>query len=406
MFPNVKIMGAKLKIAICGAGIGGLAAATLLAREGHSVKVFDQFDTPRPVGSGLMLQKTGLSVLGKLGLREKVDALGSPIHRLWGLTTPSLRPVLDVRFKKLDKALYGLGVQRGLVFNLLLDAAIEAGAELVKSAFITGANANAGTLAVSGAGETSRFDLVINGLGANSVLSPKEGKHLAYGAIWTTLPWPDDDVFDKHALEQRYRAARQMAGVMASGKLSADAPESLTYFWSIKADEEADWRDTPLSLWKEQAAAIWPETTRLLQHITSHDQLRFVRYRHRTLPTPIGGSRLVHIGDAWHATSPQLGQGANMALLDAWALSKALRSEPDISEVLIRFRTLRAGHIRLYQTMSWMFTPVYQGDSRWLPFVRDWLAAPVSRIWPAPQILAGMVAGIIGGPLKRLGLRE
>ncbi|WP_290483377.1 FAD-dependent oxidoreductase, partial [Hyphomonas sp. UBA3601] len=57
------------KIAIAGAGIGGLAAAALLARAGHDVTVYDQFDAPGPVGSGLILQETGLTILGELGLR-------------------------------------------------------------------------------------------------------------------------------------------------------------------------------------------------------------------------------------------------------------------------------------------------------------------------------------------------
>ncbi|HCE21819.1 MAG TPA: FAD-dependent monooxygenase, partial [Hyphomonas sp.] len=49
------------KIAIAGAGIGGLAAAALLAQAGHDVTVYDQFDAPGPVGSGLILQETGLN---------------------------------------------------------------------------------------------------------------------------------------------------------------------------------------------------------------------------------------------------------------------------------------------------------------------------------------------------------
>jgi len=43
---------------------------------------------------------------------------------------------------------------------------------------------------------------------------------------------------------------------------------------------------------------------------------------------------VVAIGDAAHATSPQLGQGANMALLDAWALALALSTASDLGAAL------------------------------------------------------------------------
>lgn len=94
-----------------------------------------------------------------------------------------------------------------------------------------------------------------------------------------------------------------------------------------------------------------------------------------------------------------------MALLDAWALAEAIRRTPDISAALTEYLRLRRGHVRLYQMMTWLFTPVYQGDSRLLPWLRDWLAAPISKIWPAPQLLAAMVSGLLGSPLKSLGLK-
>lgn len=391
-----------MDIAIAGAGLGGLASAAFLARQGHTVRVFDQFDEPRPVGSGLMLQQTGLAVLGQLGLRDEIEALGSRIERLWGLTTPSLRPVLDVRYAAWKPDLFGLGVQRTMLFNALLAAAKASGAELVPSTCIAAADAEAGTLVSEAGTSFGPFDLVIDGLGVRSPLTRAPRHELPYGALWATLPWPENAGFDAAALEQRYHHASKMAGVMASGRPSVGAPESLTYFWSIRADEEAAWRASPLDQWKAEAVALWPDTHILLDQITSHDQLSFARYRHRTHPNPISGPRLVHIGDAWHAASPQLGQGANMALLDAAALAKAISEAGSVSAAGAHYRQLRNAHVQLYQVMTWAFTPVYQGDSRILPWLRDWLAAPISRIWPAPQIMAAMVAGLLGNPLKHL----
>lgn len=398
-------MGKALDIAIVGAGIGGLALATLLARAGHRVRIFDQFETPKPIGSGLMLQQTGLAVLHQLGLRKEIDALGTRIERLWGLTTPSMRPVLDVRYAKWKSDLYGLGVQRGLVFEALLKAALEAGVDLIASAPVASADPSGPSITLERGETISDIDLAVYAHGARSTLTPGDhGVDLPYGALWSTLPWPADSPFDRTALEQRYRSARQMTGVMPSGRLTQDTPETLTYFWSIRADQEAAWRAAPLDAWKQDAIALWPETEALLTQFQSHDDLTFARYRHHTARLPVEGG-LVRIGDAWHAASPQLGQGANMALLDAWALAQAIDEAEDVQAALALYRRRRVGHVRLYQVMTWLFTPVYQGDSKILPWLRDWLAAPLSKLWPAPPLLAAMVSGSIGAPLKKLSLR-
>lgn len=395
-----------LEIAIAGAGIGGLALGVFLARDGHRVRIYDQFSAPKPVGSGLMLQQTGLAVLGKLGLRQEIDQLGTRIERLWGLTTPSLRPVLDVRYAKWRAEVYGLGVQRGLVFEALLDAAMAAGVELILESPVANANPNTPDLVLEDGTCITGLDLVVYAHGARSSLTPENrGVDLPYGALWATLPWAEDGPFDRTALEQRYRNSSEMTGVMPSGRISDGAPETLTYFWSIRADEEAAWRANPLDDWKADAIALWPETECLMPHFQRHEDLTFARYRHHTSNQPIAGRGFARIGDAWHAASPQLGQGANMALLDAWAMSEAIKTTADMPAALNQYLSSRRGHVRMYQLMTWLFTPVYQGDSRVLPWLRDWLAAPISKIWPAPQLLAAMVSGSIGSPLKTLGLR-
>lgn len=96
-----------------------------------------------------------------------------------------------------------------------------------------------------------------------------------------------------------------------------------------------------------------------------------------------------------------------MALLDAFALSRALASEgADVASGLENYVDLRLRHIRLYQALTRAFTPVYQSDSRIVPILRDALLGPLSRIPPAPWLLARLVAGLVGDPLRALGLDE
>ena len=68
-----------LSVGIAGAGPAGLAAALFLARDGHHVTLYDQFEAPRALGSGLILQPTGLAVLRELGLADRMERLGSRI---------------------------------------------------------------------------------------------------------------------------------------------------------------------------------------------------------------------------------------------------------------------------------------------------------------------------------------
>lgn len=398
-------MGRALDIAICGAGIGGLATALLLQRQGHRITLLDQFDTPGPVGSGLMLQPTGLAVLDRLGLADDLITLGSPIERLWGLSASSGKPVLDVRFAHLGEDVRAYGVQRPALFAALHRAVEAAGIDILTSKRVESVDGASGDIIFETGEFLTGLDLVIDALGANSPLSGSSNRPLSYGALWATVDRPADSAFNPAALEQRYRAACHMAGVMGSGRTGPKGPHSLTYFWSLKITGHESWTQTPIEKWKEDAVALWPDTAILLDSITRHDQLTFARYRHRTLSSPVSGPRLVHIGDAWHATSPQLGQGANMALLDAWALALALEQKTDTATALSHYRRLRALHVRLYQLMSWAFTPFYQGDSRLMAGVRDHVAAPLSHVPPAPKLLAAMVTGAFGAPLERLGLR-
>lgn len=394
----------KLDIAIAGCGVAGLSLAVLLRRKGARVTIFDRLETPRPLGSGLILQPVGLHVLDVIGAGDAIRALGAPIERLYGRTTPSQRVVLDVRYRALGKdAPLGVAVHRGALFHVLYEAAREAGA-----VFETGrevVSTRDGRLHFDDGAESAKFDLVVDALGMRSPLSQQPAANLAYGALWASLDWAGD--FDRTALEQRYEGARKMVGVLPIGRLPTAAQAGETpvhkcaFFWSLRHVDHAAWRARSIEAWKDDVRGLWPETEPLLAQIERHDDLVFAAYAHRTMRQPVSRD-CVHVGDSWHCTSPQLGQGANMALLDALALAHALEQQSNLDAALGEYVRMRLWHIRLYQLASWMFTPAYQSDSAALAWLRDQIMAPLSRTWPAPAILAALVGGQIGSPLRAL----
>ena len=391
-----------LDISIAGCGPAGLASALLLARDGHKVTLYERFEAPRPVGSGLMIQPTGIAVLEELGLADALREVAAPIERLSGRVEPSGRTVLDVRYEWLRiPGSRGWGIHRAALFDLLHSAvmregiAIETGRTVVAS--------GEGRLEFADGERSPTHDLIVDALGAGSSLAGEGGRTLAYGALWASLDWTDG--FDASALEQRYRRASVMTGVLPVGRAPGVEGRQAAFFWLLRRDRVQAWREAGLEAWKSDVRALWPATEPLLDQIDSLDRLTFAGYAHRTLRRP-DGARLFHLGDAWHSTSPQLGQGANMALLDAWALARALREEETLEHALLRAAKMRRFHVRLYQALSALFTPAYQSDSRWLPFVRDRIVPPFGRLWPATRIQAEMVAGTFGGPLERLGLRS
>lgn len=398
------------KVAIVGAGPAGLAAALYLHRSGHRVTVFERFEKASPVGSGLILQPTGLSVLADLGLLDRMMALGSRIDRLYGSDARTGRTVLDVRYDAAPGARFGLAVHRSALFSVLHEAVVEAGISVETAVEIADFSPGETVHLVDSRGRRiGVFDLVVDASGARSKLRrhtarPGEPRPLAYGAFWASLGWRGQG-FDAHALLQRYDRASVMIGVLPIGRPSVGAEPMAALFWSLKPEAADAVRAAGIEAWKEKLAGFWPDCEPYLEQIESFDQLTLARYGHHTLKVPAGRGLAV-IGDAAHSTSPQLGQGANMALLDAAGLAYALRQASDVADALTLHARMRRRHVRVFQALSFMFTPFYQSDSRLLPFIRDRLVATVARIPPAPRLLAGMVSGTLVDPFGPIGLAE
>ena len=81
-----------------------------------------------------------------------------------------------------------------------------------------------------------------------------------------------------------------------------------------------------------------------------------------------------------------------MALLDAFALARALERQSNLDARLANMRGCGSGTFGFIRLASWLFTPAYQSDSAALAWFRDAVMAPLSRTWPGPT-----VGGVGGG---------
>jgi len=400
-----------LDIGIAGAGPAGLAAALVLSRRGHRVELLERFEEASPVGSGLMLQPTGLTVLDALGLLQPMLVLGSRIDRLYGADAKSGRTVLDVRYDALAGGRFGLAVQRAALFNTLHDAVRGAGLTVRTGVTLTGARVEADKAVLLDAEgrEAGAYDLVIDASGARSTLSagssaaPKV-RELTYGAFWATLD-SDGLVHDRHALVQRYDQARVMIGLLPAGRARVGEKERVAFFWSLKVADADRVREAGLGRWKTHILDYWPDCAPLLDQIADWEQLTLARYAHRTMRPPVSG-RIAFVGDSAHSTSPQLGQGANMALLDVATLAHALDRAPDLDAALVAYAAARRNHVALFQFLSLAFTPFYQSDSTLLAWLRDRLVATIARTPPMQALLASIVSGTLIDPFAPAGLGE
>jgi 2-polyprenyl-6-methoxyphenol hydroxylase-like FAD-dependent oxidoreductase len=391
-----------MKIAIVGCGIGGLAVAGFLSDSDHKITLYDQFDTPAPVGSGLVIQPVGLCILEKLGAAKQALAKGAKGYRMLGYEAVTKRKVLDVSYGPKSGPDFGLGIHRASLFEALLNACTAKGIEITNTHEITGSTLaeDKRTLTFANGTMSAPYDLIIDASGANSPLSPMQSKTLPYGAIWGTVDWPDETKLRYDQLQQRYRRACNMIGILPIGSLPGSDTPKAALFWSLPQDKFQAWQDTPLDHWKSEANTLWPALAPFVDQIKTHNDMTMASYTHGTMRKPYT-SGLVHIGDAAHRASPQLGQGANMALLDAYALAQCLKKFP-LELALPAYMKARKIHVTLYQAMSWAFTPMYQSDSRILPLIRDLLLAPTSTIWPVSSILTSLVKGTMVSPYRGL----
>jgi 2-polyprenyl-6-methoxyphenol hydroxylase-like FAD-dependent oxidoreductase len=368
-----------------------MSAALSLSRRGCQVTVLEAFEQPRPIGSGLLLQPSGLAALRAIDLLDGAMALGARVDRLEGVDVNGHQP-MKMAYATWRSGAFGVGIHRAALFGLLHDRLVADGIEIRTGVPIEGFDRlHRPTLRDAHGGAHGPFDLVVVADGAASRLRAKLRPRAhcpiyPWGAVWANAT-DASDAFGG-ALRQRYDGAAVMIGVLPIGRTAEDSTRRVSFFWSLPVSELQRFDAVDLGLWKRRVTGLWPDVHPIVDQIARTQDLSRAVYRDVSVGRWHAGDFIL-IGDAAHGTSPQLGQGANFGLIDGVELARTV----DRPSRIAGFQFQRRLHTSPYQVFSRLLTPLFQSGGRVGPWVRRWLFAPLAQAPGLNRVAATVLTG-------------
>lgn len=354
-----------MHVAVVGAGIGGASAATILARAGARVTLLERVATPREAGAGILLQPNGLAVLYALGLRDQLSAVAT-VARTAELVDARGRTIARTPVPDFGDGLdHMLVVRRSDLFALLLDAAAgERGIDTHVGTEVLTATA-LGQVSLRGHRDEPALtaDLVVAADGANSRIrdSGRFGGRVTHGITYLRglgPPVPAVTTLTEHWTPL--------------GIFGAAPVRDGTYFYA-----SAGAKPVAAALAARDIVALrraWapqlPLAAELLGTATSTDSLLVNEVKRVECRTYVDG-RHVLLGDAAHAMAPNLGQGANSALVDAAVLAHELCSAPSLDAALAAYDRRRRPAVSRVQSFAGRAGAAAEMTHPVLRFVRD-----------------------------------
>lgn len=327
----------RLKVVIAGGGIAGLAAALAFRKAGFKVTVLEQAVAFAPVGAGILLQANGLMVLDVLGLGEQVRAHGTAMPRLL-LRDPRGQPLVATEFQAhLPPQYWPICIHRAHIHDILWQACINAGVTTRFGCRVKAMDTSAAEPAL--VYETPNGIMLISAnliVGADGIKSAVREASRIPTHLWPVVEGSVQGVAP-HSVQADCHG-EYLKGSEACGMLPMEQ-DSTFWFWGGSSRTVVGAATREFDSWKSDVCRQFPPMHAVLSQYNSWDDM--VRLQHRSVRCDAWSSgNVVLIGDAAHAMSPNLGQGANCALVDALALAShiaAANSSSDLSGVLTRF---------------------------------------------------------------------
>jgi 2-polyprenyl-6-methoxyphenol hydroxylase-like FAD-dependent oxidoreductase len=326
-------------VLIVGGGVAGPALALFLKKAGISSAVYESHSYTEGVGGGLGLAPNGMKVLAALGLADKLRAGATTITRFdFRNARGSVLGTIA-----LDPSAYGqpmMGMSRALLFETLAGELRAQGIEHhCGKAVLDAQEINGRTVARFDDGTTSEGDLLVGADGARSVVRK------------CLLP----------AAEAQFTGLIGIGGFVPLSDVPELAPATMTFVFGGRGFFGYSGADGGTAMWWTNLFRDQAFTPAELRDVHPEEMRRELTERfggyHAPLSTLIARTgqfvcmnvtdvqslpawhrgRIMLIGDAAHAVSPNSGQGASLALEDAMYLAKLLRDCDDFREAYGRF---------------------------------------------------------------------
>lgn len=352
------------EIAVVGAGLGGLAAAIALRKQGINVQIYEKARELRPVGAGLSLFPNGLNSLDAIapGIVESLKQASSQTRQVnlrrsngeaikqnsIALMEKYGQPMLNIRWSNLQDILASF-LPSDIIHLNYRCIGFEQNDNTVKAYF--------------DGGKTVQADLIVGADGVNSAvrqISIGDGSpHYAGRISWRAV------VKYSHEL----LAADEVTIVTASdGKIFTLIDVGGGYiFWSagaLSADVPVAQSATDVKSRLLEKYAGWAEPVQAIVEATDANQIVERPIVDRPPLQRWSKGRTTLLGDAAHPMVPSLGQGANTAFEDAWELSQCLSQAPNITDALTNYENSRIYRTQVIQARSaFQGSRAYDADS-------------------------------------------
>ncbi len=334
-------------ITIIGGGIGGLFTAVALHARGLACHVYEAADEVKPVGAGILIAANALAVFARAAPALLAD-VGARGQDMADLNTPSF-DIVDAAGRTV---LGGIDVPRlqhkfghGLIaikrseLHAALFAALPAGT-LITGKRLTYLSQDAARVHMGFAdGSQIESCMLIAADGAKSV-----ARHHLF-----------PDVALRHSGQTSYRGMARMDWHVLGDLTAAEVwGDWLRFGFTPVSGDQVYWYATvpaqpgqPHShpaVAKAQIARystdMHPNVGRLLDATATENILQTDILDLPALPTWHRG-RVVLLGDAAHATTPNLGQGACQAIEDGYVLAQQLAASADVTRAFVAYTRLR-----------------------------------------------------------------